>query len=449
MADNTANRSILQRIRRAILRPSVFGTLLLVGLWNFSVSSGLLTHSLEGNGAVRETLREIRNVNLHLQLRFYHLLTRVRPIGLQNDHVTLVYIDDATHWNRLGGSLPTNRAFLAKLIRNLSEPATRAMAIGLDVQFLAPRDFPEGTDDVSRAADNAELLKAIHDATAQGVPVILGGVYVERGRERLSLPNLFTEAQLTQPGMNDCNKVRCPAFGFINGPEDKRLIPLTSELKTESGAQVSMDSFAIALAKAIKGPEDTNFSASEFTSHGDAIFGSFLPEKQFRSVSALNVELMDPGALRKCEKRVVLIGGNWHELQGYGEPIDSHLSPAGTMSGVAFHANFIESLLQHQFASEPPVWVGLLIDFIAGLVIYVFYEFATGWHRVLVLALEFFLPIAGAYLFLVTANLYLDFFLPIELYFLHILYEIMADYVGLKWRRRAQHVPGESINHAI
>jgi CHASE2 domain-containing sensor protein len=432
MEETRNTKTVFQRISRAILRPPVLAVFLLVGLWNVSVSSGLLTRSLEGDGSVRETLREIRDVNLHLQLRFYNLLTRGRPIGLRNDYVTLVYIDDDTHWDLLGGSLPTNRAFLAKLVRNLSEPATRALVIGLDIQLLAPRDFPTGTDDVSRAADNAELLKAIQNATAQGVPVILGGAFIERSGGSTRLADLFTEAQLIQPSKYDCDRVRCPAVGYVNGPEDKRLIPLTRRLRTESTTAAPMDSFALATAKAVSGPEEANSTSSGLVFQTGTVFGSFLPEKEFRDVSALNVEQMDPDALRMCEKRVVLIGAHWHDLQGYGELVDNHLSPAGEMSGLAFHANYVESLLEHQFAQEPPLWVGILIDLIVGLVIYASFELATGWRGIVVLSLAFFMPILGAYFFLVTANLYLDFFLPIELYFVHLLYEAVADYVALK-----------------
>jgi hypothetical protein len=428
--------SVLNRIRGAILRPSVLVVILLVGLWNISVSSSLLTKKLKGEGAVRETLREIRDVNLHLQLRFYHLLTRGRPIGLKNDHVTLVYIDDDTHWDVLAGSLPTNRAFLARLVRNLSAPKTRASAIGLDIQLLAPRDFPEGSDDASRRSDNAELLQAIQNATAQGVPVILGGAYVERSGTDVRLLDLFTEAQLTQPGKYNCDGVRCPAVAYLNGPDDKRLIPLTRKLRTESALVVPMDSFALAIAKAVRGPEEADSPPSGLVFQSDAVFGSFLPETDFRSISALNVEQMDPGALRGCEKRIVLIGGHWHDLQGYGELTDNHLSPAGTMSGLAFHANYVESLLEHQFAYEPPVLVGILIDLIVGLVIYVSFELASGRQAIIVLLLAFIVPIAGAYFFLVMANLYLDFFLPIELYFVHILYEVIADYAALKRHQR-------------
>jgi hypothetical protein len=312
------------------------------------------------------------------------------------------------------------------------------MAIGLDIQLLAPRDFPEGTDDASRAADNAELLKAIQDATAQGIPVILGGAFVERNGGDFRLLDLFTDAQLVQPYKYNCERVRCPAVGYINGPEDKRLIPLTRKVRTETASAAPMDSFALAVAKAVTGPEEANSSSSGLVFETDATFGSFLPEKEFRSVSALNVEQMDSGALRKCEKRVVLIGGHWHDVQGYGELTDNHLSPAGTMSGLAFHANYIESLLEHQTALEPPLWVGISIDLIVGLIIYVSFEFAVGWRGIVVLALTFLVPIAGAYLFLVTANLYLDFFLPIELYFLHIVYEVIADYVALKRHQGAE-----------
>jgi CHASE2 domain-containing sensor protein len=448
MTEEPKTGTILVRVRRAILRPLALSVFLLVGLWNISVSSSILSRSLEGEGAIRETLQDLRSVNLHIQLRLYNWLTLGRPIPLKNDYVTLVYIDDDTHWTRLSGSLPTNRPFLAKLIRNLSEPPTQAAVIGLDIQLLAPRTISESLADQSQAADDAELLSAIQDAAAKGVPVILGGAFVERGQESFHIPDLFTAAQLAPPPEKiDCTKASCPDFGFVNGPEDKRLIPLTRMLKSESGTQGPMDSFALAIAKAYIGPLAAKSPSSGLAFQSDAaIFGSFLPEAKFRSVSALNVEYRDSEALGQCAKKIVIVGSHWHELQGYGDLVDTHLSPVGAMSGLAFHASFVESLLQHQFAQEPPLWVGVVIDLIVGLIIYTSFELAAGWRTLLVLCLAFLVPLAGAYIFLVTANLYLDFFFPIELYFFHILYEVISEYVTWKRRQRTEAGPSTQIS---
>jgi CHASE2 domain-containing sensor protein len=84
-------------------------------------------------------------------------------------------------------------------------------------------------------------------------------------------------------------------------------------------------------------------------------------------------------AEQACAGRIVLIGGNWHDLQGYGDYVDQHLSPAGHVSGMVLHANYVESLLQHQLTRELPVWIDVLIDLFIGFVIYMCFEAARQW----------------------------------------------------------------------
>jgi hypothetical protein len=117
---------------------SLISVFALVAFWNISVSSGLFERAISGNGAVRDTAREIRDVNLHLQLRFYQLLTHLRPIPFRADNVSLAYIDDDTDWTLLYGAEPTDRNFLAVLIHNASLTRTKAAAIGVDIELLAP-----------------------------------------------------------------------------------------------------------------------------------------------------------------------------------------------------------------------------------------------------------------------------------------------------------------------
>jgi hypothetical protein len=234
-------------------KPSVISVFLLVTLWNISVSSNLLTRALEGQGAVHETARAIRDINLSLQLRFYQLLTHGRPIPFQPDHFSLASIDDDIHWTALYGVQPTSREYLARLITNASQTKTKAAAIGLDIELLAPRHFPEGADARTRFDDNQALLRSVGFATSQGVPVILGGVYYvdEKGRY-LDLPKIYTARDLLEN--LDCSRVRCPAFGYLNIPDDKRQIPLAKDLITfDKGTREVVDSFALSLAKAVRG----------------------------------------------------------------------------------------------------------------------------------------------------------------------------------------------------
>jgi CHASE2 domain-containing sensor protein len=420
---------------RPIGKRSAISILLLVAAWNISVSSNFLTRTFERPGACYETGRAIRDINLHLQLRFYQLLlTHGRPIPLKPDHVSLAIIDDDTHWTALYGDEPTSRAYLAKLIRNASRTKTKAAAIGLDVELLAPRNFPEGSDAQTRYADNQELLKAIWFATEQGVPVILGGIYyVDKERQYHDLPNIYTEQELLGPENPQCSS--CPAFGYLNLPDDKRQIPLQQylQLSDEANHEV-VDSFALSLAKAVRGLQDLQ---RDSVLSGKPILGSFLPADEYRSIFVPNLANGESTAEQACAGRIVLIGGYWHDIQGYGAPVDQHLSPAGYMSGIVLHANYVESLLQHQWTREIPAYIDIILDLLIGCVVYICFEASRKLRwKLAVLACTFFIPILCAYLFLDLWNRYLDFLLPIELYFLHILYEFVRNHFTVESRER-------------
>ena len=55
------------------------------------------------------------------------------------------------------------------------------------------------------------------------------------------------------------------------------------------------------------------------------------------------------------------------------------------------------------------------------------------------------IPPVIAYLAYVNLNLYLDLVLPIELYFIHLLYEVVRDYFHLK-THRASHPAASEAN---
>jgi CHASE2 domain-containing sensor protein len=421
-------------IKKATLRWSVASVFILVMLWNISVSSRWLSHALEGEGPARETLREVRDTNLHIQMRFYQLLTYLgRPIGLSPDDIRLVYIDDQTHWTQLHGRVPTSRQFLATLIHNASQSPGQARAIGLDVELLAPRNFEDGDDETASQKEDQALLDEIEAAATKGVPVILASAfYTADAGKNVRLPNIYTEEQLQAVGNKlDCKHMRCPSFGYINIPSDKRQVPVNQKLRTEGDpAEKVQDSFALALAKVVRDPESVQKSLGlkEEEPSEETIFGTFLPETSYKPVSALSLFYSNPAELKACAGKILLIGGHWRELQGHGALIDTHLSPAGVMSGLGLHANYLASLLDRQFAHEPPLWFDIVMDIVLGLIIYTCFEVAEGWSAVLVLALTAFIPILLAYLFLVTANVYLDFLLPIELYLIHIVYEMIQEY---------------------
>jgi CHASE2 domain-containing sensor protein len=421
-------------------KPPVWSVFILVALWNISVSSNLVSGVLEGEGPVRETLREIRDVNLHLQLRFYQVVPRLLPIPFRANDVSLVYIDDDTHWTTFYGDEPTNRAYLARVVRNASETSTKAQVIGLDIELLTPRHFPAGGDAEERFDANRKLLEAIQFATKQGVPVILASVYsTDLKGQRVLLPNIYSNEELLEPEHPDCNQVRCPGFGYINLPDDKRQIPLGMQaIIADSGTPVALDSFALAIAKADKGPiAAVREPILSDEARSEIIFGNFLPETAYPQISFLDLANGEASAKRACAGRIVMIGGNWRDLQGTGAYTDQHLSPAGRMSGLGLHANYVESLLRDRYTREWPLGVVILIDLLIGLIVYASFESAIKLPgKLIVLSATFLLPILCAYLSLIMVNLYLDFLLPVELYFLHILYEIVEKTVHQKLSKR-------------
>ena len=96
------------------------------------------------------------------------------------------------------------------------------------------------------------------------------------------------------------------------------------------------------------------------------------------------------------------------------------------ISGLGFHGNYVEALLSGKWAREIPLWLDLCIDLLVGCAIYAGFELARLGTKAIILVAALILPFAFAWLALVSANRYFDFFLPIELYFLHILYELVA-----------------------
>lgn len=423
----------MKKIVEILRKPGTLSVFILVALWNISVSSNLLTRAIEGGGGIRETAREVRDLNLHLQMRFYQLWTRLSPIPFRADHVSLAYIDDDTHWTTLYGNQPTSRSYLARLIRNASQTATKAEVIGLDFELLSPRHFPAGNDAPTRAEENQELLNAIQFAMKQGVRVVLPSVYyIDNENHRIELPNIYKSSDLTLPEDPNCVQSPCPTFGYIDIPDDKRQIPMMQEVlpSPQSPSAMPVNSFALLLAKAFRGPVATAQDPvlADTEGHDRELYGNFLAEDQYPTITVTNLANGETSAEQNCAGRIVIIGGRWHDLQGFGNLLDAHLSPAGRMSGMGLHANYVESLLQRKFTHELSVWWDIGIDIGVGLIIYICFEMATDrwWLKLAILAATLFIPFLLAWICLGMANLYLDFLLPIELYFLHILYEVVS-----------------------
>jgi len=150
------------------------------------------------------------------------------------DQVVLIEIDDNTHWGPLlgGGTIPTDREFLAKLGMAAAEGGAAVVAI--DVQLRSRSDQPG--DDPNRRDQNGRLLGAVRDITRRGVPVVLTVGLVPDDGEWRREPNIFDDSQLPEN----------VSLGFINLPVDKRQIPLEARARDwDRKSDRDFDSFAL------------------------------------------------------------------------------------------------------------------------------------------------------------------------------------------------------------
>jgi len=316
------------------------------------------------------------------ELKFHRFLCSFTPRLITAKWVRTVEIDDTAH-QKLGE--PTNRDFLATLVRNAANGD--AAAIVLDVKFLAPAGLAPGQDDVSRAAQNANLFAAIREATSNGVPLVLT-CWLRKGRgggfERR--PNIYDgtlfplpddEGGCSTPTANGDAGVgkewrraqACVYIGNINLPADMRRLPLVTRT---NDADTRSSSLALAAVSAYEDvidrkPRTREKEAVSSAMHeNDFPLATFIPESAFQKIP---IEDLAAGAyeaaVKLCRGRIIIIGGKWHTDLGHGELIDTYDTPVGKMSGMYLHANYIEALLDDRYGREVPLWIALLFDIVA------------------------------------------------------------------------------------
>ena len=436
----------MSELRRILLRPSVLSVLLIVALWNVLASSEKLARAIERPGTLPELASGLKDVNIGLQDRMYQALFSLFPYKFRPHHVTLVFIDDAAHWSPpLWGSVPTQRAYLAELISRALESDPKPRVIGLDVELISPIDVP-GVDDPKRQGkdENLALLDAIKTAWGNKVPVVIATAFGTRDDgSNVRLAGIFKDSDLPPPlsGCASGNSIMgCPGFGYVNAPQDRRQIPLAEEVYPWDGSSGAspMSSFALAVVNAdiYGGAARGDPVILDAWAHHTALYGTFVKETAFKGdekeqnyvVDATSLHDGDHKAIKACAQRIVLIGGRWHELPPeYGSLVDMHFSPVGWISGLSFHANYIESLENGWYRHGVPTWIAVLIDLLVGLMIYVGFASFTGLRKFAALALLFFFVPFLAYISLINFNRYLDFLFPMELYVIHLAYEAFKD----------------------
>jgi CHASE2 domain-containing sensor protein len=343
------------------------------------------------------------------QLKSHTWLSRFDPRVPAVERVTVIEIDDDAFWQHLGGTLPTDRSFLGRLVRTAAgdNPAhLAASVIALDIRLISP--YAGGGDAPEREAQNLDLFKAVDYATQNGRTVVLGA-------------GLYDHASKREPNiLQDENWPKGTRVGFLNLPHDHRLIPLAIS-RPEHLRSLSLEAaHAYTDVKSLPALDTVIASA---LSEGDLV-GGFLPRESFPSAAALDVVGNVRDTLKKLDGRIVLIGSTWHESgHGRGKVVDSYDTPVGTLPGVYLHANYIESLLDRRFQRPTPGWAAAALDLLLGLALIVSFAHIRNRNWRWVLLGVFPAPVLMAYIFAVHAAVYLDFVLPVLLLVIHLAIE--------------------------
>jgi CHASE2 domain-containing sensor protein len=387
-----------------------------------------------------------------LQLRCHRILCLALPRPLTAKWVRTVAIDNQNH--QIRGI--TDREFLATLIANAR--LGRAEVIVLDFKFQAPKVKLAGEDEPDRFRQDSELLDAIKRAAHDGIPVVVTcslRQIASRTFERW--PNFYRDSDLPLPDSSDrCRLPRaedgswpaCVRIGNINLPTDPRQIPLvTPGIVPDPGAT----SFALAAAAAhddavnlTPRTRDKSLIAKAIIK-GEFLVGSFIPTTGFQTISADKLSEGDENAIRGCRGRIVLIGGNWLDDQGFGQSVDMHNTPAGPMAGMFIHANYIEALLDDRYQRMVSLPFALVFDLAVGILLYTCFQNASTVTGKLGVLGVFFLPLISAYVIFANLNWYLDFVPPLMLCFVHLIYELWREYRRL---RHAENHPENQIRAA-
>jgi len=392
------------------------------------------------------------------QLRFHRLLCSLAPRPITAKWVRMVEINDDLH-QQLGE--PTNRGVLAALVRNAV--AGDATVVVLDFKLISPPRFADGQDVRERTDQNRALLQAIQDASDKGVPVVVPCWLKQTGDRWERWPSIYLDRDLPLADEHgQCAHRACARLGNINLPTDERRIPLVAPMQasdpcSESLALAAATAYDLAFDR-VPLTRDKKIIKDAIAKH-EFVFGSFIPEDDapaaksgpganpgsgstlpgFQKTSAEKLANLgattsaeNAAARAQCRGRIVVIGGKWRSDLGRGEFADRYDTPAGPMTGMYVHANYIEALLDDRYQPEVPLWAAIGFDLLIGGALYLsFHKASTRRGKLLVLGV-FLAPLVASYVVFANLNLYLDFILPLGACFVHLVVEFARDYWRLK-----------------
>lgn len=343
------------------------------------------------------------------------------------------FYDDRKEALPFAGRRPLRREVLAKLVGAiaLADPAV----IAIDVDFRSPHpSAPPEEFDLYRHEDEV-LWKTICEIVTKGNTSVVLTKALWSDNDGVIADSSIYDGQTTC--VFPTTRV---SYGYAAVPFDTRKIP--PPLKLANGDTV--DSFPVAIVRAYLHEEQTVGSAGrsgrdsspargylsnlrlDSADGGELPFGSFVNPNPIAPLSASDaLHCVQHGGCATLAHSIVIISGDWHELAANrGEFADTHLTPAGIISGGDLVVNWVEAILSGEVRYPLPEWLRLVPDAIFVLLLYyaVLVDRSLAW-RISFLVLTLSVLAVGAWLLFQTAAVFFDVF-PITLSIaIHLLFE--------------------------
>jgi CHASE2 domain-containing sensor protein len=362
-----------------------------------------------------------------LRYKIYQQQLDLTPRKPFAERVIVVLVGDDDYWKgELGRRVPIKRSYLAKMVRELV--AANPAVIALDFDLASP--LPDGrlVEHPDYESERKEFLKAIREALERTKIVLPRTIDFDNQKNYVITSDIHD-------GFDFGPKKQNLYTGYIALPYDTRRVPGVLALK---GAQPSIDSFAVAIAKAYD-----EAALGRIPKSDSLPFGSYLRHDEFRQFSAGDVLERRPEVLGRLAHKIVILGGAWHS-QGYGRGsrIDTYFTPVGWIGGAFIHANYVEALLDGRVYSALNEKIVMALEVALVLVGAIVFALeirpSVKWLSATALCLVL---LVMSYFLFQNLGLFFEFFIPLLLIAGHSLLDQI-----LEWRTLAR---SYSVQHEV
>jgi CHASE2 domain-containing sensor protein len=315
--------------------------------------------------------------------------------------VRLVMIGDDEFWDGdLHHRSPTDRSYLARLVRALDIADASVIALDFDMRLphpevaVSPGDYPavdafqpyrDETNELIRAVDDVAQRRSIVlskriDGPIEGPFEMRSDIYQPYG----ICTRLTANGEWHNPGTPAFPLVgdapRNIACGYIILMADKRRVPPPEKIAGQNGL---LDSFPLAIVRAWDGAQARTADLSR-----RSYFTTYVPTELMDTASIVvsaHDLLRDPVAERRqLRGKAVIVGSAWHQRAADShEPVDMHDTPVGPISGALLHGNLAEAILSDRVFPSLSERALTALEVLIGVAAAVFFAiFKTLWQKI-------------------------------------------------------------------